>query len=143
MIKSGKDHLEALRDGREVWLRGQRVDDVTRHRAFRNSVATSAALYDVQAAPENQALMTFDAGGGRRVSRGWQLPRSYAELVERRRALEAWAEVHYGFMGRSPDHVASCISGMRMGIELFEAYAPKRAAALRDYYEYARDNDLF
>jgi 4-hydroxyphenylacetate 3-monooxygenase len=26
--------------------------------------------------------------------------------VERRRALEAWAGLHFGFMGRSPDHVA-------------------------------------
>jgi 4-hydroxyphenylacetate 3-monooxygenase len=143
MVKTGKEHLAALRDGREVWLRGRRVEDVTTHRAFRNSVATSAALYDVQAAPENLELMTFDAGQGRRVNRAWQLPTSHAELVERRRALEAWAETHYGFMGRSPDHVASCISGMVMGAALFDAYSPKRAAALRDYYAYARDNDLF
>src|SRR5258707_5599329 len=46
-------------------------------------------------------------------------------------------------MGRSPDNVASCIGGMFMGIELFAAYDPKRAAAVRDYYRFARDNDLF
>src|SRR5258707_6924451 len=46
-------------------------------------------------------------------------------------------------MGRSPDNVASCIGGMFMGIELFAAYDPKRAAAVRDYYLFARDNDLF
>ena len=143
MIKTGKDHLASLRDGREVWLRGTRVEDVTRHPAFRNSVASSAALYDFQAAPENRELMTFEVDGGRRVNRAWQLPRSLAELTRRRRALEAWAELHYGFMGRSPDHVASCISGMFMGAGLFDAYSPPRAAALRDYYAYARDNDLF
>ncbi|MFM0624807.1 hypothetical protein [Paraburkholderia xenovorans] len=47
------------------------------------------------------------------------------------------------FMARSPDHVASCISGMYMGIEVFEQYDPARAGALRDCYKYARDNDLF
>ena len=46
-------------------------------------------------------------------------------------------------MGRSPDHVASCVSGMYMGIDVFEAFDPKRAQALRDYDEYPRDNDLF
>jgi hypothetical protein len=46
-------------------------------------------------------------------------------------------------MGRSPDHVASCISGMYMGIEQFEAFDAQRAAALQDYYAFARDNDLF
>ena len=46
-------------------------------------------------------------------------------------------------MGRAPDHVASCISGMYMGIEVFEQSDPARAGALRDYYRYARDRDLF
>src|SRR5471030_2492119 len=46
-------------------------------------------------------------------------------------------------MGRAPDHVASCISGMYMGLDVFEAYDKKRAGALADYYRHARDNDLY
>jgi hypothetical protein len=55
------------------------------------------------------------------------LPRSYAELVERRKALVEWAELTGGFLGRSPDHVASSVSGMMMGIEVFDRHDPKRA----------------
>ncbi|WP_028228469.1 4-hydroxyphenylacetate 3-hydroxylase family protein [Paraburkholderia ferrariae] len=144
MIKNGSDHIAMLRDGREVYLDGKRVTDVTTHPAFRNSIRSYANLYDFQARPENAAKMTFQPDGvDRSVSRIWQLPTSYAELVERRQMLEAWSELHYGFMGRSPDHVASCISGMFMGIDVFEAADPARAGALRDYYRYARDNDLF
>lgn len=142
-MKTGSQHLESLRDGREVYILGQRVHDVTTHPAFRNSVASAAYLYDFQSSPENIERMTFSTANGRRVSRAWQLPASYADLVVRRRALAAWAETHLGFMGRSPDHVASCLSGMYMGIDEFEAYDAKRAAALRDYYYFARDNDLF
>ncbi|MCO5399478.1 4-hydroxyphenylacetate 3-hydroxylase family protein [Ralstonia soli] len=144
MIKNGSQHIAMLRDGREVYLDGKRVTDVTTHPAFRNSIRSYANLYDFQARPENVDKMTFQpAGTDKRVSRIWQLPTSYDELVERRHALEAWTELHYGFMGRSPDHVASCISGMVMGIDVFEQYDPARAGALRDYYKYARDNDLF
>lgn len=144
MVKTGDKHLELLRDGREVFLRGERVADVTDHDAFRNSVQSAAALYDFQAAPENVELLTFASPDtGDRVNRQWQQPATYEELLTRRRALERWAETHYGFMGRSPDHVASCISGMAMGAELFDGYDKKRAGALRDYYRYARDNDLF
>ncbi|MSO69988.1 MAG: 4-hydroxyphenylacetate 3-monooxygenase [Alphaproteobacteria bacterium] len=144
MIKTAARHLESLRDGREVFLRGQRVDDVTTHKAFRNSVASAAYLYDFQAAPENAELMTYASPDRNvRVSRSWQLPTSYAELRQRRSALDAWASTHFGFMGRSPDHVASCIGGMVMGLDVFEAYDKKRAGALYDYYRYARDNDLF
>lgn len=144
MIKNGTQHIASLRDGRQVYINGQAVGDVTTHRAFRNSIRSYANLYDFQARPENIEKMTFESPDtGRRISKIWQLPISYNELVERRTALEAWTELHYGFMGRSPDHVASCISGMYMGIDVFEQYDPARAGALRDYYKYARDNDLF
>lgn len=144
MVKNGSQHIAMLRDGREVYLDGKRVADVTTHPAFRNSIGSYANLFDFQARPENVEKMTFRPDGtDKQVSRIWQLPTSYDELVERRAALEAWTELHYGFMGRSPDHVASCISGMYMGIDLFEQYDPARAGALRDYYKYARDNDLF
>lgn len=144
MIKTGTQHIAMLRDGREVYLDGKRVTDVTAHPAFRNSIRSYANLYDFQALPENVDMMTFQPeGSDRRVSRIWELPTSYNELVERREMLEAWTALHYGFMGRSPDHVASCISGMYMGIDVLEQADPARAGALRDYYRYARDNDLF
>ena len=128
-VKTGQDHVASLRDGRDVYINGERVADVTTHKAFRNSVGSAAALYDFQSRPGEIETMTFASPDtGRRVNRCWQLPGSYVELIERRRALEAWAELHFGFMGRSPDHVASCISGMFMGVELFEAYDRKRAA---------------
>ncbi|KJK20479.1 4-hydroxyphenylacetate 3-monooxygenase [Burkholderiaceae bacterium 16] len=144
MVKTGSRHIDMLRDGREVYLDGKRVADVTTDPAFRNSIRSYANLYDFQARPENIEKMTFESPDtGERVSRIWQLPESYDDLVERRMALEAWTELHYGFMGRSPDHVASCISGMYMGIDVFEQYDRARAGALREYYKYARDNDLF
>ena len=143
-MRTGESHLESLRDGRQVYFLGEPVGDVTSHPAFRNAVASGSRLYDYQSDPLNREKMTFRSPKtGDAVSRAWQLPTSYADLVERREALTAWAETHVGFMGRSPDHVASCISGMYMGIDLFDSFDPKRAGALRGYYEYARDNDLF
>jgi 4-hydroxyphenylacetate 3-monooxygenase len=143
-MRTGNSHLESLRDGRKVYLLGEAVDDVTSHPAFRNATASAAHLYDFQCDLQNLERMTFRSPAtGDAVSRAWELPTSYEELVRRREALTAWAETHAGFMGRSPDHVASCISGMYMGNEIFEAFDPKRAKALRDYYEYARDHDLF
>jgi 4-hydroxyphenylacetate 3-monooxygenase len=100
-------------------------------------------MFDFQSAPENRELMTFETETGTRANRIWELPGSYDALVNRRRGLEAWTELHAGFMGRAPDHVASCIAGMYMGVEVFETYNKDRAKALVDYYRYARDNDLY
>ena len=144
-VKTGADHLAALRDGREVRIDGRRAADVTTDPAFRGAVASAAALYDAQAAPDAVERLTFEipGGGGRRANRAWEAPRSYGALVGRRRALEEWAGGHAGFIGRSPDHVASCLTGMAMGIGTFEAYDRARAGALLDYVRYARAQDLY
>ena len=145
MLKNGSQHAQSLKDGRQVFINGQIAADVGEHAAFRKTLETVGGLFDFAARPENAQLMTFepsDTSAGR-ANRIWQLPQSYEELVQRRRALEAWAELHAGFLGRSPDHVASCLSGMVMGLEVFEAYDRARAGALADYFRYARDNDLY
>ena len=143
-IKNGAEHLASLVDGRQVFLDGEAVGNVTVHPAFRRSIATAAGLYEFQAQPGNSDLLTFESPtSGRRVNRAWQMPTSYEELVVRREALVVWAEQHGGFMGRSPDHLASAITGQLMGREMFEAYDKDRAKAFWDYYVYARDNDLF
>ncbi|HET7806298.1 MAG TPA: 4-hydroxyphenylacetate 3-hydroxylase N-terminal domain-containing protein [Pseudolabrys sp.] len=142
--KTGSEHIKSLKDGRTVYIDGKLVPDVTEHPAFRNSVKSAALLYDYQARPENIELMTFQPeGSNRRINRAWQMPRSYADMVQRRKAMQAWACLSYGFMGRSPDHLASALVGQRMGIEVFEKHGPKRAQALRDYFEEASRNDYF
>jgi 4-hydroxyphenylacetate 3-monooxygenase len=144
VAKTGAQHLASLRDGRTVYIDGQLVPDVTTHPAFRNAVRSAAALYDFQAKPENLELMTFvPEGANRRVNRAWQMPRNYEEMVQRRKALQAWARLTYGFMGRSPDHVASTLLGQRMGIDVFRKHGPDRAKALMDYFDYAVKNDVF
>ena len=144
MPKDGTQHLKALRDGREIYINGELVDDVTTHRAFRNSTRSIASLYDFQAAGDNLERMTFASPAtGDRVNLQWRLPTCYEELAKRRQAIEAWNEVHFGFMGRAPDHVASTLVGFMMGIDLLEAHDPNRAAALRDYFAFVRDNDHY
>ncbi len=144
MVRTGQQHLDSLRDGRQVYLEGELVEDVVDHPGYRNAVRTAASLYDFQADPQNLELMTFESPtSGERVNRSWQLPESYEELVARRKAMEAWAECTYGYMGRSPDHVASSLAGMMMRLDLFRAHGEERADALADYFRYVRDNDLF
>jgi len=146
--KTGAEHLASLRDGRAVYIDGERVADITTHQAFRNAVRSAAALYDFQSRPENLERMTFAPigaypGGRRRINRCWQRPRNLEELVQRRQALVAWAEQSGGFVGRSPDHVASSLLGQVIGIEVFRRHGGARAKALPDYFDHASRSDLF
>lgn len=143
MLKTGLDHKRSLQDGREMFIEGSCVRDVTEHPSFAKSIASICQLYDFQSAAENRELMTFATDTGDRAHRMWQLPQNYEDLVKRREALAAWSGQHAGFLGRTPDHVASCISGMFMGRDVFARYDKRCAGALEDYYRYARDNDLY
>lgn len=144
ICKTGAEHLASLKDGRTVYIDGALVPDVSEHPAFRKSVASAASLYDFQTAPENLELMTFaPEHANRRINRAWQIPRSHAEMTSRRKALTAWAECSYGFMGRSPDHLASALVGQRIGLDVFKRGGEARAKAFADYFDYASSSDLF
>ena len=55
---TGDEYVESLRDGREVFLYGEKVADVTVHPAFRNAVRMTARLYDAMHDPAKQDVLT-------------------------------------------------------------------------------------
>ena len=58
---TGARYIESLRDGREVWLDGERIVDVPSHPAFSGMVNELARIYDLQHDPDYQDLMTFES----------------------------------------------------------------------------------
>ena len=137
--KTGAEHIKSLKDGRTVYIDGKLVDDVTEHPAFRNAVRLPRALYDFQARAENLELMTFTPeGSNRRVNRCWQMPRSHAEMVQRRKALQAWAALHlrlHGPFARPSSRPRWSASAWASTCSRSTGRrAPRRS---RDYFEYA------
>src|SRR5262245_52117656 len=57
--RTGADYITALRDGREVWHAGRRIEDVTTHPGFSGTIKTLADLYDMQHAPEYRDIMRW------------------------------------------------------------------------------------
>ncbi len=47
-LMNGQQYRESLKDGRQVFINGERVDDVTTHPAIQPMVDTMAKLYDLQ-----------------------------------------------------------------------------------------------
>ena len=45
-LLNGDSYLASLDDGREVWYDGERVQNVTTHKAFANAARSVAQLYD-------------------------------------------------------------------------------------------------
>ena len=51
MIRTGDEHRDSLRDGREVYMDGVRIEDVTTHPMFKPLVDVRARIYDMQHDP--------------------------------------------------------------------------------------------
>jgi len=135
MLKTGAEHLKSLRDGRVVYIGGEKVDDVTTHPAFRNAARSMAAIYDLKAAnPE----FSFTEKGGR-YSAYFLRAKTREDLEKRMRLHRAIADMSHGLLGRSPDHVSSFVTGMAMNPMVFGKFADN----LTRYYEHMRKDDVY
>jgi 4-hydroxyphenylacetate 3-monooxygenase len=53
-LLTGAEYLESLRDGRNVYVQGEKVTDVTKHPAFRNCALSVSRMYDALHAPRSK-----------------------------------------------------------------------------------------
>ena len=84
MTRTGAEYVESLRDGREVWIDGERVADVTTHPAFRNTVRSIAHLYDMTHDPAlADVLTTPRPRPASRSTAATQIPRSHGRTSSR------------------------------------------------------------
>lgn len=110
-IRTGSAYREALRDGREVWHAGKRVEDVTVHRGFSGSIDTLASLYDQARNPEYSGLMTAEYRG-ERISASYLPPTGPDDLALKRRNIELLSQRTFGHMGRFPEFCAELTVGL-------------------------------
>ena len=141
-MRRGEDYLAALDDGRAVFLDGARVDDVTRHPAFAEGARRIAERYDAaRAAPERTTCV--DPASGKSIGSMWLIPRSAEDLGRRRQVHRFWAEGSYGLMGRTPDHVASVLTGFAGWRQLFDRGGTRFGDNVVRFHARARDEDLY
>jgi len=121
---TGAEYLDSIRDGREIWIYGERVKDVTTHPAFRNTVRMIARLYDALHDPARKDVLTIptDTGSGGYTHRFYRATRNAEELVAARDAIAEWARVSYGWIGRSPDYKAAFLATLGANSAFYTPY---------------------
>jgi 4-hydroxyphenylacetate 3-monooxygenase oxygenase component len=107
---TGERFIKSLQDGREVYIDGKKVDDVTTHPAFAPMAKELARIYDLQHMDEYRDQMTYvSPDTGNRVSISWMVPESLEQTRLKRRNSEVWNEQSWGQLGRGPDILAPYI----------------------------------
>lgn len=138
-LLTGEQYKASLRDGREVYYRGERIEDVTTHPITRGAVAQLAAVYDAQHAPETRDILTYVREDGQRVTKGWMLPRSHEELLSRRESAEWIAKQSFGTFGRHLDMAPLTQVGALANVGVFRADQPRHADNIGRYVRGAQD----
>src|SRR4029453_9589287 len=141
MLRTGKEHLETLRDGRVVYVGGERIDDVTTHPAFRGAARTGAAIFDMKADPPTRDFMSYEEDGARH-SIYYLRPKTRGHLQQRMAGHRRIRDLTDGMFGRSPDPVASFVTGMAMKPEALPKPHGFGDNVLK-YYRHIRDNDIY
>ena len=137
-IRTGALVLDGLRDGRQLYMDGERIKDVTRDPRLAGGARTMAQLFDLQHRPENIDAMTFTPeGSSERVGLSFLPTRTQADLARRRGMYKRWHDHTVGMFGRAPDFVNVMLSAFAWGADAFGPHADN----VRAYYEKARDGD--
>ena len=138
---TGREFLESLDDGREVWIYGERVKNITKHPAFQNCARMLARLYDAlhddHASGKNVLTEPTEWGGF--THRYFRAPTTVEEQVAGRDAIAAWARITYGWLGRSPDYKAAFLGTLGANAEF---YAPYQDNARR-WYRFSQERVPF
>src|SRR5262249_41890672 len=107
---TGARYIDSLKDGRAIWLDGEKVRDVTTHPALAGMVHELARIYDLQHSEAYRDQMTFiSPTTGNGCSLSWLLARSREDLQRKRRKGERWNAQCWGQLGRGPDILAPYI----------------------------------
>ena len=124
-----------MRDGREVWIDGERVEDVTTHPGFRNAARSVARMYDALHDPELKDVMLGEDRQGILTHRFFMPSYSSDDLLAARDAMTVWARLSYGYMGRSPDYKASFMASLGADPDWYQPFGDSARSWYRRYAE--------
>src|SRR5262252_3487252 len=142
--RTGQQYIDGLRaQEREVWLGGERVKDVTKHKGLAGGVRAIAHLYEMQHDPALREIMTFPSPStGEPVGRSFDMPKTKQALETRSKMMLNWSRATCGMMGRSPDFMNVTFAAWGAAADYFGRNRPEFAANIARYYEYLREGDL-
>ena len=147
--RKGQQYIERLRERPpSLYMRGERVKDVTAHPGLSGGVKTVARLYDLQHGPragkdDGRAEMTYASpSSGELVGLSFITPKSGADLEARRKMMRRWAQMSCGMMGRTPDFLNVSLMAMAAAGDYFAEDRPEFKQNIQNYYEKVREEDL-
>ncbi len=142
MIRTGAQYRESIRDGRQVYVGGERVADVTTHPMFKPLVDIRARFYDMQHEAATRGVMTYaEDGEVNAVSN--KLPVTQGDWWAKRRATDTLLEEIGGVVTRVGDETVGEVWSLYDGQDVLDEVDPRFSANIRAHVRRVLRGDPF
>jgi 4-hydroxyphenylacetate 3-monooxygenase len=141
-LKTGQEYKASLQDNREIYYKGERIEDVTTHLATGGGIDEIADIYDLQFDSEAEKALTYVRDDGARVTASYLVPRSKDDLKFRREGIKYVARKTWGTHGRGVDMIATLPIGMLSELPSFKRECPEYADNLHWYVQHCEENNI-
>ena len=142
MIRTGQQYRDSIRDGRRIWINGERVNDVTTHPMFKPLVDIRARIYDMAHEEQYRDIMTYEQDG-ERFATGLKLPYTQQDWHDKRRATDAVLEDVKGIVTRVGDETVGEMWSLFDGQDVLNEVDPRFAQNIERHIDLVVKNDPF
>ena len=144
MIRTGDQYRESIRDGREVWIDGEKVDDVTIHPAFKPIVDIRAMIYDLGHDEATAEVMTYvDEETGETCAIGSKPPLTKEDWHAKRRGVDTILDAARGVVTRVGDETVGEMWSLFDGQDVLNKINPAFSENIRRHVRSATLQDPF
>jgi len=135
-------YVNSLRDGRTVYFRGRRVEDVTTHPVISVAVRHAAIDYRLAEDPRHRALCVIGEGSDE-YSRYYQVPRSADDLLKRSELIELATAEGGTLVVLIKEIGTDALCGLlRVSSAVDAKHGTSYGQHVAAFYEHCRANDL-
>jgi 4-hydroxyphenylacetate 3-monooxygenase len=142
-LLTGAEYRETLRDGRQVFISGERVKDVTTHPASKPMVDTMAKMYDLQHDDRYRDLFGFRNAEGEMASRVYKLPETIEDLRNRREMTMTVLNEVSPVIDRFGDETVTPLFVMKDRRDLLDKYDTRYYANVENWLQKLQRENLF
>jgi 4-hydroxyphenylacetate 3-monooxygenase len=143
MIRTGQQYRDSIRDGRQIWINGERVPDATIHPMFKPLVDIRARIHDMAHEPAHAATMTYGDQSGALCSVGTKLPYTREDWHAKRAAVDAVLDEIGGIVTRVGDETVGEMWSLYDGQDVLNEVNPQFATNIRRHVERVVQEDPF
>jgi len=141
-LMTGAQYRDSIRDGRQVWMNGERIADVARHPAFKPIVDVRARIYDLAHEQGSADIVSYEVDGQRNCI-GYKLPETQADWHAKWRALDLIFKDVGGIVTRVGDETVGELWSLYDGRDVLDEVDPRFSANIERHIQRVLREDIF